>query len=71
VISQQLIEMFIQLRIKLQKTINEAASRLSMTSKVLARIDELQARVAGIAEKKLEITHTEILNHLNILRNSN
>jgi hypothetical protein len=71
VISQQLIEMFIQLRIKLQKTINEAASRLSMTSKVLARIDELQARVAGIAEKKFEITHTEILNHLNILRNSN
>jgi hypothetical protein len=44
VISQQLIEMFIQLRIKLQKTINEAASRLSMTSKVLARIDELQAK---------------------------
>jgi hypothetical protein len=55
---------------KTTKTINEAASRLSMTSKVLARIDELQAKVAGIAEKKFEITHTEILNHLNILRNS-
>jgi hypothetical protein len=28
-------------------------------------------KVAGIAEKKFEITHTEILNHLNILRNPN
>lgn len=55
---------------KTTKTINEAASRLSMTSNVYARIEELRAKIAKIADLNFEITHTEILRHLNILRNS-
>ena len=55
---------------KTTKTINEAASRLSMTSKVYARIEELRVKIAKIADLNFEITHTEILRHLNILRNS-
>lgn len=55
---------------KTLKTINEAASRLSLNSKVLARIKELQIKLAAIAEKKFNITAEEMLRHLNILRNS-
>jgi phage terminase small subunit len=52
------------------KSIWELSSKLSTGTKVASRIEELQAKVAAIAEKKFEITHQEILNHLNILRNS-
>lgn len=55
---------------KTLKTINEAASRLSVNSKVLARIKELQSKAAVIAEKKFQITAEEMLRHLNILRSS-
>lgn len=55
---------------KTTKTLNEAAVRLSFNNKVLARIEELQSKVAKIAEKKFNITAEEMLRHLNILRNS-
>jgi phage terminase small subunit len=55
---------------KTDKSIHEAACRILNNSKVSARIKELQAEVAKIAEKKFEITTTEMLRHLNILRNS-
>jgi phage terminase small subunit len=55
---------------KTTKTINEAACRLLKNSKIVARVDELKSKVAQIAEKKFNITHEEILNHLNILRNA-
>ncbi|WCM42391.1 terminase small subunit [Flavobacterium sp. CBA20B-1] len=50
------------------ETIHERASRLSKEYKVNARIDELQSKAREIAEKEFQITHKEILNHLNILR---
>lgn len=43
------------------KTVNEAASRLSGNSKVQARIAELQAKVAEIAEKKFSVTTEYVL----------
>jgi len=52
------------------KSVNELASKLSTGIKVASRIKELQSKVAKIAEKKFEITSTEMLRHLNILRNS-
>jgi len=52
------------------KSIHELSSTLTTNIKVSSRIEELQAKVAVIAEKKFNITHEEILNHLNILRNS-
>lgn len=55
---------------KATKSIHEAACRMLKSSKIAARIEELKLKIAGIAENKFEITHTEILNHLNILRNS-
>jgi phage terminase small subunit len=57
------------LRLK-DKSVNELASKLSINIKVASRIKELQSKVAKIAEKKFEITSTEMLRHLNILRNS-
>lgn len=53
---------------KTDKSIHEAACRILNNSKVSARIKELQAEVAKIAEKKFEITTTEMLRHLDILR---
>lgn len=55
---------------KLDKSIHEAASRILNNSKVTARLKELQGKVAKIAEEKFDITHEEMLRHLNILRNS-
>lgn len=55
---------------KTSKSIHEAACRMLKSSKIAARIEELKLKIAEIAEKKFEITHTEMLNHLNILRNS-
>jgi phage terminase small subunit len=55
---------------KTTKSIHEAACRLLKNSKVQARVSILKSEIAKIAEKKFEITHTEILNHLNILRNA-
>lgn len=55
---------------KTDKSIHEAACRLLNNSKVSARIEELQSKVADIAEKKFNITTEEMLKHLNILRNS-
>lgn len=55
---------------KTTKSVNEAASRLFANSNVSARVEELQSKVAKIAEKKFEITAEEMLRHLNILRNS-
>jgi len=51
-------------------TVNSKACLLSEKGNVGARIKELQSKVAKIAEKKFEITSTEMLRHLNILRNS-
>lgn len=53
-----------------QEVIHVRACEVLKNSKVAVRIEELKAKVAEIAEKKFEITHTEILNHLNILRNA-
>lgn len=53
---------------KTTKSVNEAASRLFAKSNVKARVEELQAKVASIAEKKFEITSEEMLRHLDILR---
>lgn len=50
------------------ETIHERASRLSNEYKVSTRIEELQSKAREIAEKEFQITHKEILNHLNILR---
>lgn len=50
------------------ETINQAASRLTNDSNIIARIEELQQKAQKIAEKKFEITHTEILKQLDILR---
>ncbi|MBY0486528.1 MAG: terminase small subunit [Flavobacteriaceae bacterium] len=55
---------------KTTKSIHQAACRMLKNSNVAARIEELKSKVAQIAEKKFDITHTEILNHLNILRNA-
>jgi phage terminase small subunit len=52
------------------KSIHELACKLSTNVKVTARIEELQAKVSKIAEKKFNITATEMLRHLNILRQS-
>lgn len=50
------------------ETIHSKASLLSNEGKVRARIEELQSNAREIAEKEFQITHKEILNHLNILR---
>lgn len=50
------------------ETIHERASRLSNEYKVSTMIEELQSKAREIAEKEFQITHKEILNHLNILR---
>ena len=52
------------------KSIWELSSKLLKNIKVASRIEELKADVAIIAKEKFNITHEEILNHLNILRNS-
>jgi hypothetical protein len=52
------------------ETVNERASVLSKDNKVATRINELQAKVAKIAENKFNITHEEMLRHLNILRSA-
>ena len=52
------------------KSIWELSSKLLKNIKVSSRIEELKADVAVIAKEKFNITHEEILNHLNILRNS-
>ncbi|WP_438423247.1 terminase small subunit [Aquimarina macrocephali] len=52
------------------KSVNEAASRMLKNIKVHARVKELQAIAAEIAEKEFRIDSKEILNHLNILRKS-
>jgi len=51
-------------------TVNSKACILSDKGNVRARINELQVKVAVIAEKKFNITAEEMLRHLNILRNS-
>lgn len=52
------------------ETVHERASRLSNEYKVSTRIEELQSKVRDIAEKEFNITHKEILRHLDILRNA-
>lgn len=52
------------------ETIHSKASLLSSVGKVRARIEELQSKAREIAEKEFEITHREILRHLNILRSA-
>lgn len=51
-------------------TISRKAQELFNNGIVTARINELQSKVAAIAEKKFNITSEEMLRHLNILRNS-
>ena len=50
------------------ETIHNKAYILSEKGEVRARIEELQSKAREIAEKEFNITHKEILNHLNILR---
>ncbi len=50
------------------KTIHENASRLLKNSKVAARVNELQAIAAEIAEKEFKTDSRELLKHLTILR---
>ncbi|MDY8137571.1 terminase small subunit [Aquimarina sp. 2201CG5-10] len=52
------------------KTINECASKLLKNPKITARVRELQAIAAEVAEKEFKIDSKEILNQLNIFRNS-
>jgi phage terminase small subunit len=52
------------------EVIHVKACELLKSGKVSVRIEELKADVAIIAKEKFNITHEEILNHLNILRNS-
>lgn len=52
------------------ETVNSKACILSEKGNVRARTEELQSKVAAIAEKKFNITAEEMLRHLNILRNS-
>lgn len=52
------------------EVIHVRACELLKNSKVSVRIEELKADVAVIAKEKFNITHEEILNHLNILRNA-
>ena len=52
------------------ETINSKACIESEKGNVKARIQELQSKVAVIAEQKFNITTEEMLRHLNILRNS-
>lgn len=52
------------------KSIHELSSKLSKNVKVASRLKELQDKISDIADKQFNITHEEILNHLNILRNS-
>jgi phage terminase small subunit len=52
------------------EVIHVKACELLKSGKVSVRIEELKADVAVIAKEKFNITHEEILNHLNILRNS-
>jgi len=51
-------------------TIYRKAQELFTNGKVTARIEELQSKVADIAENKFQITSEEMLRHLNILRNA-
>lgn len=51
-------------------TIHKRSCELFDNGAVAGRIEELRAKVAVIAEKKFEITTTEMLRHLNILRNA-
>jgi phage terminase small subunit len=51
-------------------TINRKAHDVLKNGKVSARIEVLKEKISKIAEKKFNITHEEILNHLNILRNA-
>lgn len=55
---------------KKDKLIHEAACRILKNSKVAARVKELQAKVAVIAEEKFNITAESMLRHLDILRNA-
>jgi len=50
------------------ETVHNKAYMLSEKGEVRARIDELQAKSREIAEKEFNITHKEILRHLNTLR---
>jgi hypothetical protein len=50
------------------ETINTKACLLSQQDNVRERIEQLQQKASKIAEKKFEITHTEILRQLDILR---
>lgn len=52
------------------KSINEKACELSKNVNVASRIKELKQEAAKIAKKEFHIDSKEILNHLNILRNS-
>ena len=53
-----------------EKSIWELSSTLLKNIKVSSRVAELKAKVSEIAEKEFNITHKEILKHLDILRNS-
>lgn len=50
------------------ETINVAACNLANDYNVNIRIEELKAKASKIAEEKFQITHTEILRQLDILR---
>ena len=50
------------------KSIWELSSKLLKNAKVSSRLEEVKSDVAVIAKEKFNITHEEILNHLNILR---
>lgn len=52
------------------ETINKRASELFSNGEVAGRVATLQSKVAAIAETKFGITATEMLRHLNILRNA-
>jgi len=54
----------------LDKTVNENASRLLKSSKVTARVKQLQEIAAEIAETEFKCDSKELLKHLNILRKS-
>ncbi len=53
-----------------EKSIWEISSKLLKNIKVATRLKELKSKISEIADKQFNITHEEILNHLNILRNS-
>lgn len=50
------------------ESINRKAVEVFQKVNVTARVEELQSKAREIAEKEFDITHKEILNHLNILR---